>query len=72
MRLTEFRDLMEAGFGPMRAASVAADHVFSALGGRTADEALDAGEDPKRVWYAVCDDFDLPQALRHGLPDRSG
>ena len=69
MRLTEFRDLMVAGFGPLRAASVAADHVFSALDGRTADQALDAGEDPRRVWFAVCDDFDVPEMLRHGLPD---
>ena len=69
MRLTEFRDLMVAGFGSLRAASVAADHVLSALGGRTPDQALDAGEDPRRVWYAVCDDFDVPEDLRHGLPD---
>lgn len=69
MRLTEFRGLMMAQFGPARAASVAADHVFAALGGRTADHALDAGEEPKRVWFAVCDDFDVPESLRHGLPD---
>ena len=48
---------------------MASDHVFSALGGRTADEALAAGEDPKVVWFAVCDDFDVPDALRYGLPD---
>lgn len=69
MRLTEFRGPMTAHFGPARASTVAADHVFSALGGRTADEALDAGEEPKAVWFAVCDDFDVPAALRHGLPD---
>lgn len=69
MKLTEFRGLMAAQFGPARAASVAADHVFSALGGRTADQSLDAGLDPKRVWFAVCDDFDVPESLRHGLPD---
>jgi hypothetical protein len=60
---------MVAGFGSLRAASVSADHVLSALGGRTPDQALDAGEDPRRVWYAVCDDFDVPETLRHGLPD---
>jgi hypothetical protein len=67
--LTEFRGLMVAQFGPARAASVAADHVFSVLGGRTVDQALAAGDDPKRVWFAVCDDFDVPEVLRHGLPD---
>jgi hypothetical protein len=60
---------MASHFGPARASSVAADHVFSALGGRTVDQALDAGEDPKVVWFAVCDDFEVPEVLRHGLPD---
>ncbi len=60
---------MTAHFGPARAASVTMDHVFAALGGRTVDQAIDAGLDPKVVWVAVCDDFDVPEALRHGLPD---
>ena len=69
MRLTEFRSLMDAQFGRLRAASVAADHVFADLGGHTVDGALAAGTDPKRVWRAVCQDFDVPATLRHGLPD---
>jgi Protein of unknown function (DUF3046) len=69
VRLTEFRGLMQAQFGPLRAPSVARDHVFSALEGRTADEALAAGTDPKAVWMAVCDDFDVSEKLRYGLPD---
>lgn len=60
---------MQAQFGPVRAASVAHDHVFSAFGGRSADEALDAGVDPKEVWFAVCDTFEVPDSLRYGLPD---
>ncbi len=69
MRQTEFRALMRAQFGVHRAASVAADHMFAALGGRTADQALQAGVSTKQVWQVVCDDFDVPDALRHGLPD---
>ncbi|MGI8589947.1 MAG: DUF3046 domain-containing protein [Nakamurella sp.] len=69
MRLTEFRALMTAHFGSHRASSVAADHVFSALGGLTADAALAAGENPKKVWAVVCQTFDVPAALHHGLPD---
>lgn len=69
MRLTEFRGLMQAQFGPLRAPSVAHDHVFGALQGRTADQALADGEDPKAVWFAVCDDFDVPQKMRYGPPD---
>lgn len=69
MRLTEFRALMTAHFGSHRATSVAADHVFSELGGRTVDEALRAGENPKTVWAVVCSAFEVPPALHHGLPD---
>jgi hypothetical protein len=38
----------------------AAHHVLSALGGRTASEALAAGESPKRVWTAVHEALGLP------------
>ena len=69
VRLTEFRGLMQEQFGPLRAPSVAHDHVFGALQGRTADQAIADGEDPKLVWRAVCDDFDVSDALRFGLPD---
>jgi hypothetical protein len=69
VRLTELRGLMQAQFGPLRAPSVASDHVFSALQGRTMNEALAAGADPKAVWLAVCDDFDVSDTLRYGLPD---
>ncbi len=69
VRLTELRGLMQAQFGPLRAPSVASDHVFAALDGRTVNEALAAGADPKAVWLAVCDDFDVSDTLRYGLPD---
>jgi hypothetical protein len=69
VRLTEFRALMAAHFGMHRASSVAADHVFSELDGRTVDQALAAGENPKQVWALVCRTFDVPPALHHGLPD---
>lgn len=60
---------MTAHFGTHRASSVAADHVFSALGGVTVDQALAAGQNPKQVWAVVCETFDVPSALHHGLPD---
>jgi hypothetical protein len=60
---------MQAHFGPTRAASVAQDHVFAVLGGRSVDQALAAGFDPKQVWFAVCDAFEVPESLRYGLPD---
>ena len=35
-----------------------------ALGGRTIERALADGEDPKVIWRAVCDTFDVPEKLR--------
>jgi hypothetical protein len=64
VRLTHFRALMEAEFGPVRAASLARDHVFAELGGRTVEEALEAGADPREVWRAVCVAFDVPPSRR--------
>jgi hypothetical protein len=64
VRLTYFRELMETEFGVARAAAVARDHVFSELGGRTVEEALESGFDPRVVWKAVCDAYDVPPARR--------
>ena len=50
VRLTHFRELMEGEFGAVRAASLSRDHVFAQLGGRTVEEALEAGIDPREVW----------------------
>ena len=67
--MSEFRELMTAAFGPHRAVSVAESHVSAALDGRTPAQALEDGEDPRRIWRVVCADFDVPEVLHHGLPD---
>ena len=51
-------------FGAARAAAVSRDHVLADLGGRTVEQALEAGVDPRRVWRAVCDANDIPPAPR--------
>jgi hypothetical protein len=43
---------------------VSHDHVFADLGGRTVEQALEAGIDPREVWKAVCDAYDVPRARR--------
>ncbi len=48
----------------MRADSVARDHVFSSLGGRSAVEAIEAGLPVRRVWLAICEEFDVPRKER--------
>ncbi|MEJ2856155.1 MULTISPECIES: DUF3046 domain-containing protein [unclassified Saccharothrix] len=64
MRTTVFRKLMANEFGEVRAEMVARDHVLSALGGRTPDQALEAGLPAKEIWLAVCDAFDVPEHRR--------
>jgi hypothetical protein len=60
VRLQEFWARMEHQFGSMRAHSVARDHVFSALGGRSATEAIEAGVPVRTVWLEICKEYDVP------------
>ncbi|SFP92121.1 Protein of unknown function [Geodermatophilus dictyosporus] len=60
MRLQEFWSRLEAQFGSMRAQTVARDHVFSSLGGRTALDAIEAGLPVRRVWLAICEEYEVP------------
>jgi hypothetical protein len=64
VRLTEFWARMTEQFGDAYAESLAKDYVLSNLGGRTVNKALADGEDPKVVWRAVCDTFNVPDFLR--------
>ena len=64
MRLTVFWEKMRAQFGDAYAASVARDYVLASLGGRTVDQALAEGIEPKIVWQAVCEAFDIPEKSR--------
>ncbi|HMZ15677.1 MAG TPA: DUF3046 domain-containing protein [Mycobacterium sp.] len=61
MRLTEFHELVDAQFGSVRGASLLVDHVLTRLGGRTAEQAIEDGVDPRDVWRALCADFDVPR-----------
>jgi len=51
---------MEQQFGPMRARTLAGDHVFSTLGGRTAVDAIEAGVAIRTVWLEICKEYDVP------------
>jgi hypothetical protein len=64
VRLTEFWVRMKEQFGDVYAESLAKDYVLSNLGERTVNKALADGEDPKVVWRAVCDTFNLPDSVR--------
>ena len=60
VRLQEFWSRMEQLFGSIRAQTVARDHVFGQLGGRTAVEAIDAGVPIRTVWLEICKEYDVP------------
>jgi Protein of unknown function (DUF3046) len=64
VRLQEFWSRLSQQFGSMRAQSVARDHVFSALGGRTAIEAIEAGLPVRKVWLTIGEEYDVPQKER--------
>jgi hypothetical protein len=65
VRLSEFWERMTEHFGAAYVRSVAQDQVIAGLGGHTVEQALAAGDDPKLVWRAVCEHYELPVAARH-------
>jgi len=62
MRLTEFTELMYTEFGQRTADAMLVDHVILDLGSRTGAQAIDDGVDPKIVWRALCQDFQVPSS----------
>jgi Protein of unknown function (DUF3046) len=64
VRLQDFWSRMDSQFGSMRAQSVARDHVFSVLGGRSAVDAIEAGVPVRQVWRAICEEYDVPPKQR--------
>ncbi|HCJ49157.1 DUF3046 domain-containing protein [Microbacterium marinum] len=65
MRHSEFERAVADEFGATGAALVD-DLVLTAVGGRTARQALAAGVPPREVWQALCVETDVPIARRHG------
>ena len=60
MRRTEFDELTGLEFGRRAADAMLVDHVLLDLGGRTGEQAIADGVDPREVWRALCRDFDVP------------
>ncbi len=65
MRRSELERALSDEFGA-RAESLTVDLVMTALGGRTASQALDAGVPPREIWLALCAEMDVPIERRHG------
>lgn len=73
MRLSEFWRLVGDEFGETSGRHLTATMSLTELGSRTADQALEDGEDPRRVWMALCGMKDVPPARQWGrdLPLRT-
>ena len=61
---TEFWARMEEALGRSYARLWAREQVLTALDSRTVEEALAAGETPKRVWRVVAESLRLPENQR--------
>ncbi|WP_333619834.1 DUF3046 domain-containing protein [Dietzia sp.] len=64
MTLSDFNALTHEVFGAARAEHLVRSHVLTDLGGRTAAQAIDQGEEPKDVWLALSAEFDVPEIYR--------
>ncbi|QYH19602.1 DUF3046 domain-containing protein [Corynebacterium aquatimens] len=70
MRLTEFHQLVRDEFGAERAQWIISSQVLPPSD-KTAEELIESGVDPRRVWQGLCDAFDIPEERRLGV-DRPG
>ncbi len=57
---------MDDEFGAGYSRVLSSSLVLAGAGGRTADQALNAGVPPRQVWLAVCDVQDVPPERRLG------
>lgn len=71
VRHSHFWDLMDDEFGQQYARTLAHDLVIDGLGDRTAEQALGAGETPRRVWEQVCAAMQVPLERRWGKPEQA-
>lgn len=69
VRMSEFWALVEGEFGATLGPTLVKDQALSTLGYRTGDQALQDGEAPRRVWDALCEEFDVPLERRWGQDD---
>lgn len=64
MRITVLRQRMAEEFGTIRADHLSRDYLFSGLGGRTVEQAIEEGLPATRIWWEVCTTFDIPEERR--------
>lgn len=67
MRLSEFQLAIADEFGEAYGAVLTHDLVLEAVGGRTAEQAIAAGESVRAVWLALCKAMDVPPSRWYGV-----
>jgi hypothetical protein len=68
--LSEFRLAVSDEFGEAYGRVLTNDLVLGDVGGRTAEQAIKAGVDPRAIWLALCDASDVPAERRYGVGQR--
>ncbi|MFE1666024.1 DUF3046 domain-containing protein [Microbacterium sp. P02] len=66
MRRSEFLRAVDEQFGGSAAALVN-DLVLGGVGGLTPAQALRDGVPPREIWFALCDEADVPVTQRYGV-----
>ena len=66
MRLSELHRLVDDEFGPAYGRHLLRTQVLPALADRTVEQAVAAGEDPRRAWSELCREMDVPAERRLG------
>ena len=66
MRLSKFTELMKDEFGSAYSQVLLNDLALAPLAYKTGQQAIDAGEEPRLVWLAICAANDVPKDRWHG------
>jgi hypothetical protein len=66
MKLSEFQRAIVDEFGSQYGRALTSDLVLGEVGGRTAQQALDAGVPPREVWLALCRETGVSQSHWYG------
>ena len=67
VRLSEFWIAVADEFGAEYGRVLTRDVVLADTGGLTAEQAIKAGVDTRRIWLALCDVQDVPVSRRYGV-----
>lgn len=65
MRHRAFRKAVAEEFGEAHSGVLLRDYWLAGLG-MTSEEALGSGVEPRRVWEALCLEFDVAESRRYG------